>query len=72
MSFNHKKMGAIIIKVDKEGNKILSELARKLGGRVIQIDDEQFEDIALGSVMDKIKTGELSDRDLIMKKLSQK
>lgn len=65
-------MGAIIIKVDKEGNKILSELARKLGGRVIQIDDEQFEDIALGSVMDKIKTGELSDRDLIMKKLSQK
>lgn len=65
-------MGAIIIKVDKEGNKILSELARKLGGRVIQIDDEQFEDIALGSAMDKIKTGELSDRDSIMKKLSQK
>lgn len=64
-------MGAIIIKVDKEGNKILSELARKLGGRVIQIDDEQFEDIVLGS-MDKIKTGELSDYDSIMKKLSQK
>lgn len=65
-------MGAIIIKVDKEGNKILSELARKLGGRVIQIDDEQFEDIALGSAMDEIKTGELSDYDSIMKKLSQK
>lgn len=60
-------MGAIIIKVDKEGNKILSELARKLGGSVILIDDEQFEDIALGSAMDKIKTGELSDRDSIMK-----
>ncbi len=72
MKFNYQKMGAIIIKVDKEGNKILSELARKLGGRVIQIDDEQFEDIALGSAMDKIKTGELSDYDSIMKKLSQK
>ena len=56
-------MGAIIIKADKEGNKILSELARRLGGKVILIDDEQFEDISLGTAMDKIKTGELSHRD---------
>lgn len=65
-------MGAIIIKADKKSNKILSELARRLGGNVILIEDEQFEDIALGTAMDSVKTGELSDHDSIMKKLFQK
>jgi predicted transcriptional regulator len=65
-------MRAIVIKADKESKKIISELARKLGGSVISIDDEQFEDFALGAAMDKVKTGELSDRDEIMKKLSEK
>ena len=65
-------MGAIIIKADKESNKILSELAGRLGGSVILIEDEQFEDIALGTAMDKMKIGELSDRESIMSRLSQK
>jgi hypothetical protein len=69
---NSKKMGAFIIKADEESNKILSDLARKLGGSVISIDDRQFEDFALGTAMDKVKTGELSYRDEIMKKLSEK
>jgi predicted transcriptional regulator len=69
---NSKKMGAIVIKADKESKKMLPELARKLGGSVISTDDEQFEDFALGAAMDKVKTGELSDCDEIMKKLSGK
>jgi hypothetical protein len=65
-------MGAIIIRADKKSNKILSELARKLGGTVINLEDEQYEDIALGAAMDDSKTGETVDRDLIMRKLKAK
>jgi hypothetical protein len=65
-------MGAIIIKADKKSNRILSELARKLGGSVINLEDEQYEDFALGSAMDSAKTGEKVDRDLIMQKLKGK
>lgn len=65
-------MEALIIKADKESNKILLELAQKLGGTVINIEEEQFEDIALGVAMDKIKTGEIVDRDVIIKKLEGK
>jgi hypothetical protein len=65
-------MGAIIIKVDKKSNKILSELARKLGGSVINLEDEQYEDFALGTAMDEAKIGKLADRESIMQKLSGK
>lgn len=65
-------MGAIIVKADKKSNKILSELARRLGGSVINLEDEQYEDIALGAAMDSVKTGELVDRETIMQKLSGK
>ena len=49
-------MGAIIIRADKKSNKILSELARKLGGTVINLEDEQYEDIALRASIDDSKT----------------
>lgn len=65
-------MGAIIIKADKKSNKILSELARRLGGSVINLEDEQYEDFALGRAMDAAKTGELADRESILRKLSGK
>lgn len=65
-------MGAIIVKADKKSNKLLSELARKLGGSVLNLEDEQFEEIALGTAMDAVKTGELADRDKIMQKLCGK
>lgn len=65
-------MGAIIVKADKKSNKLLSELARKLGGSVLNLEDEQFEEIVLGTAMDAVKTGELADRDKIMRKLSGK
>ena len=65
-------MGAIIIKADKKSNEILSELARKLGGNVLSLNDEQFEDFALGSLMDAEKTGEAVSRDSIFRKLKEK
>lgn len=65
-------MGAIIIRADSRSNKILSELARKLGGKVLNMNDEQFEDFALGSLMDSVKTGETVSREDIMKKLQKK
>ena len=65
-------MAAIIIKVDNESNKILTRLAKKLGGNVINIDDDQFEDFALGTLMDQEKTGETVPKDEVLKKLRRK
>ncbi|WOK08775.1 hypothetical protein RT717_09020 [Imperialibacter roseus] len=63
------EMGAIIIKADKKSNKLLSDLAKKLGGNVMNLADEQFEDFAIGSAMDAAKTGETVDRNSILAKL---
>ena len=57
------------ILADKKSNKILSELAKKLGGDVINLADEQYEDFALGSIMDSVKTGQTADRESIIRKL---
>ncbi|MBA4408375.1 MAG: hypothetical protein Q8S54_13960 [Bacteroidota bacterium] len=65
-------MGAIVIQADKKSNKILSDLAKRLGGNVLSLKDEQYEDFALGSLMDKVKTNETVSRDIIMKKLRRK
>lgn len=65
-------MSAIVIKADSKSNKILKELAKKLGGNVLSIDDNQYEYIALGALMDKEKTGETVSREDIMKKLNDK
>ena len=62
-------MGAIIIKADKKSNKLLSELAKKLGGDVMNMNDDRFEDLALGMAMENIKTGELVDRNVVINQL---
>lgn len=62
-------MGAIIIKADKKSNKILSDLAKKLGGNVISLEDSQYEDFAIGYAMDLVKTGKTVDRESIIMKL---
>jgi hypothetical protein len=63
-------MGAIVIKTDSKSNRLLKALAEKLGGRAFTIDDEQYEDLALGALIDKEKTGELINRDEIFEKLN--
>ena len=65
-------MSAIVIQADPRSNKILAELAKKLGGKVLTIDDVQYEDIALGALMDKEKTGKVVSREDVMKKLNRK
>ena len=62
-------MSTILIKADKQSNKLLSELAKKLGGNVVDIKDVQFEDFMLGTRMDKVKTGKSVSRASILKKL---
>ena len=65
-------MSAIIIKTDNQNTRILKELAKKLGADVLNINEEQFEDLALGLLMDKSKTGEIVSRDTILKQLDKK
>lgn len=65
-------MSAIVIQADIKSNKILAELAKKLGGKVLSLKDDQYEDFALGSLMDKVKTNETVSREIIMKKLKMK
>ncbi|MEI6575634.1 MAG: hypothetical protein WCO63_05580 [Bacteroidota bacterium] len=65
-------MSAIIIKADNQNTKILKELAKKLGANVLTINEEQYEDLALGILMDKTKTGKTVSRESIMKKLNAK
>ena len=65
-------MGAIVIKADNKSSKILMDLAEKLGGNVTSISEEQYEDVLLGSLMDKEKTGKNSTRVAIFKKLKSK
>ena len=65
-------MTTIVIKVDKQSNKILSELAKKLGGNVYDLKDDQFEDLMLGMMMDSVKTGKTVSRATIMINLRSK
>jgi hypothetical protein len=65
-------MSAIVIKTDQQNTRILKELAKKLGANVMNINEEQFEDLALGLLMDKSKTGETVSRESIIKKLEIK
>jgi len=65
-------MSAIVIKADNQNTKILKELAKKLGADVLNINEEQYEDLALGLLMEKARTGETVSRESIMKKLDKK
>lgn len=62
-------MGAVVIKIDKRNNLLISKLVKELGGKVISIDDDQFEDFALGNLMENSKTNKTVSREIIMKKL---
>ncbi len=62
-------MSTIVIKTDKENSKILAALARKLGAKVLDVTDDQFEDYALGALMDDVKTGKNVPKSAILKKL---
>ena len=65
-------MSTILIKADKANNKLLADLAKKLGGNVFNVDDDQFEDLMLGKLMDSVKTGKTVSKNTILKKLKSK
>jgi len=65
-------MSTILIKADKQSNKILADLAKKLGGDVLSINDNVLEDLMLGQMMDSLKTGETVSKVDILKKLKEK
>ena len=67
-----KIMSAILSKTDRKSKKILSDLARHMGGNVIALTDTQFEDLALGMLMNKVKTNQLVSRYVIMNKLKKR
>ena len=62
-------MSAIVIKADNQNTKILKELAKKLGANVLNINEEQYEDLALGFLMEKSKTGKTVSRESGMKNI---
>jgi hypothetical protein len=62
-------MGALVVKINKKNNLLISRLVKELGGDVLSINDEQYEDLALGNLMDEVKTNEDIDKDLVLKKL---
>jgi hypothetical protein len=65
-------MNAIIIKGDSGINKMLYNLAKKLGAKAFALKEDQLEDFALGTLMDKIKTNELVSKEEVLKKLRKK
>jgi len=65
-------MSAIVIKTDNQNSKIFKELAKRLGADVLNINESQYEDLALGILMDRTKTGETVSREYIMNKLDKK
>lgn len=62
-------MSTILIKADSKTNKELYKLAKKMGGDVYSLKDEQFEDFALGVLMNKVKTNQLASKEEILRKL---
>jgi len=64
-------MGTIVIKADSQSSKLLKELAERLGAEVTSLNDEQYEDILLGNMMEAEKTGTTVSREDIFKKLKQ-
>jgi hypothetical protein len=62
-------MGAVVIKIDEKNNRLISKLVKELGGNVISINDDQYDDFALGKLMDTVKSNETVSREEIMKKI---
>jgi len=62
-------MNAIVIQSDTKSLKIISELAKHLGGNVIKLNAEQLEDFTFGKMVKEAKTGKTVTRETIMEKL---
>ena len=61
-----------MIEADAQSSKILSSLAKRLGGRVVGLTRQQYEDFLLGELMEKSKTKRSVTRSAVMKELKKK
>ncbi len=64
--------GLIIRSRSKENLKLLSSLAKKLGEDVKPISMDEMEDLYLGQLMKKVKTGKNASQPAVLKKLRSK
>lgn len=65
-------MSAIIIKADDKNNKILKKLVKQLGGNVVSLKDNQYEDFLLGTIIESEKTKDDVSREEKFKMLRKK
>jgi hypothetical protein len=65
-------MGAIIIKADDKNNKILKELAKRLGASVLNLKDSEYEDFLMGKIIESELTDEVVSREEVFKILQRK
>jgi hypothetical protein len=63
-------MAAIIIKSDNAKNlRLLADLAQRLGDQATAINAEALEDLMLGELMNRQKTGTKADKQKVVKML---
>ena len=65
-------MNTLVIQSDKRKSRLISNLAKELGGKVYDVSNDIIEDIALGDLMNNVKTNELVSREQIFDKLHKK
>jgi hypothetical protein len=63
-------MSTLVIQSKSKDNlKLLRELARKIGDKAVVLSEEQAEDLALGTYMNKVRTSKNVGIDLVIKKI---
>lgn len=65
-------MNTLVIQTDKRKSRLIANLAKELGGEVYDVSNDIIEDIALGDLMNNVKTNELVSREQIFDKLHKK
>jgi hypothetical protein len=63
---------ALIQLPTKEDLELLMTLARKMGGKSVNLTQDESEDLALGVLMQQERTGEAVSREEVMAKLRGK
>lgn len=62
-------MENLLIKSSPSNSKLIKEYALKIGATVKKLNSDHLEDIALGELMDKVKTGEFIMKEEVMEYL---
>jgi hypothetical protein len=65
-------MNTLVIQSDKRKSRLIANLAKELGGKVYDVSNDIIEGIALGDLMNNVKTNELVSREQIFDKLHKK